>query len=67
MVFQFLERLSDRQEADAMGGRINWKFALRLSVIDPEFHFSVLAEFPPMLMQPCWSLRDHGVSLEEPV
>ena len=44
-VFQFLERLSNRQAADAVRGRIDWKYALGLELTDPGFHFSVLTEF----------------------
>jgi transposase len=44
-VFQFLEHLSDRQAADAVRARIDWKYALGLELTDPGFHFSVLSEF----------------------
>ena len=36
-VLQFVEGLSDRQAADAVRGRIDWKYALGLSLIDPGF------------------------------
>ncbi len=49
-VFQFLEHLSDRQAADAVRARINWKYALGLELTDPGFHFSVLAEFRARLV-----------------
>ena len=42
-VLQFLEHLSDRQAADAVRARIDWKYALGLELTDPGFHFSVLA------------------------
>src|SRR3954465_8618211 len=44
-VFQFLEHLRDRQAADAVRARIDWKYALGLELTDPGFHFSALAEF----------------------
>ena len=44
-VFQFLEGLSDRQAAEAVRSRIDWKFALGLELSDPGFDFSVLSEF----------------------
>src|SRR4030095_4197773 len=44
-VMQFAEDLSDRQAADAVRGRIDWKYALGLELDDPGFHFSVLSEF----------------------
>jgi transposase len=44
-VFQFLENLSDRQAADAVRGRLDWKYALGLELEDPGFDRSVLSEF----------------------
>ncbi len=49
-VFQFLEHLSDRQAADAVRARIDWKYALGLELTSPGFHFSVLAEFRARLV-----------------
>jgi len=49
-VFQFLEQFSDRQAADAVRGRIDWKYALGLELTDPGFHFSVLTEFRARLV-----------------
>jgi transposase len=40
-VLQFLEHLSDRQAADAVRSRIDWKYALDLTLDDPGFHFTV--------------------------
>jgi transposase len=50
-VFQFLEHLSDRQAADAVRSRIDWKYALGLELTDPGFHFSVLTEFRDRLLK----------------
>ncbi|MDP9479244.1 MAG: IS1182 family transposase [Actinomycetota bacterium] len=44
-VMQFAEGLSDRQAADAVRSRIDWKYALSLELEDPGFDFSVLSEF----------------------
>ncbi len=44
-IFQFAEGLSDRQAADAVRGRIDWKYALCLELEDPGFDASVLSEF----------------------
>lgn len=44
-IFQFLENLTDRQAADAVRGRVDWKYALSLKLEDPGFDFSVLSEF----------------------
>jgi transposase len=44
-VLQFAEGLSDRQAADAVRGRIDWKYALSLSLADAGFDATVLSEF----------------------
>jgi transposase len=44
-VLQFAEGLSDRQAADAVRSRIDWKYLLGLELEDPGFNFSVLSEF----------------------
>src|SRR5207302_2187806 len=49
-VLQFGEELSDRQAADAVRGRIDWKYALGLSLENPGFDFSVLSEFRARLI-----------------
>jgi transposase len=49
-IFQFLEHLSDRQAADAVRARIDWKYALGLELTDPGFHFSALTEFRARLV-----------------
>lgn len=50
LVFQFLEGLPDRQAADAVRGRIDWKYALALELTDPGFDASVLSEFRQRLV-----------------
>jgi transposase len=42
---QFAENLTDRQAADAVRGRIDWKYCLGLELTDQGFDFSVLSEF----------------------
>ena len=49
-VFQFLEGLSDRQAADAVRGRIDWKYALGLELSDAGFDASILSEFRSRLV-----------------
>jgi transposase len=44
-VLQFAEGLPDRKAADAVRGRIDWKYALGLELTDPGFDASVLSEF----------------------
>ncbi len=50
-VFQFLENLTDRQAADQVRARIDWKYALGLELDDSGFDFSVLSEFRTRLIQ----------------
>lgn len=45
LVFQFLEDLSDREAAENVRTRIDWKYALGLSLDDAGFDASVLSEF----------------------
>ena len=51
LIMQFLENLSDRQTADAVRGRIDWKYALSLELEDDGFDFSVLSEFRDRLIE----------------
>jgi transposase len=58
-VLQFAEGLPDRQAANAVRGRIDWKYALGLELADPglasrpgEFH-------PQALLEPCLNLSVH--------
>ena len=48
---QFLEDLSDRQAADAVRSRIDWKYMLGLTLEDPGFDYSVLSEFRQRLLE----------------
>src|SRR5262245_28794679 len=49
-VLQYIEGLSDRQAAEAVPGRIDWKYALRLELTDPGFNHTVLSEFRSRLV-----------------
>jgi transposase len=49
-VLQFCENLTDRQAADAVRGRLDWKYALGLPLDDEGFDFSVLSEFRSRLV-----------------
>ncbi len=44
-ILQFRENLPDRQAAEAVRGRIDWKYLLGLELTDAGFDFSVLSEF----------------------
>src|SRR5436189_1179574 len=50
-VLQFAEELPDRQAADAVRGRIDWKYLLGLDLADPGFDASVLSEFRKRLVE----------------
>src|SRR3954451_128125 len=49
-VLQFAENLTDRQAADAVRGRIDWKYCLGLALTDPGSDFSVLSQFRTRLV-----------------
>jgi transposase len=49
-VLQFREGLSDRQAADAVRGRLDWKYLLGLELSDPGFDHTVLVEFRQRLL-----------------
>ena len=49
-VLQFTGNLTDRQAADAVRGRLDWKYALGLPLDDEGFDFSVLSEFRSRLV-----------------
>lgn len=51
LVLQFVEGLSDRQAAEAVRSRIDWKYALGLELTPPGFDFSVLSEFRERLLE----------------
>ena len=64
-VFQFQEGLSDRQAAEAVRGRIDWKYALALELTDAGFDASVLSEFRSRLVAHGASERLLGVLVEQ--
>lgn len=49
-ILQFLEGLSDRAAADAVRGRIDWKYLLCLELDDSGVDYSVLCEFRTRLL-----------------
>jgi transposase len=53
-VLQFAENLTDRQAADAVRARIDWKYALGLELTDSGFDHTVLTGFRQRLI-------DHGL------
>lgn len=49
-IMQFLENLSDRQAAEAVRSRIDWKYLLGLELTDSGFDYSVLSGFRSRLV-----------------
>lgn len=49
-LLQYLEGLTDRQTADAVRSRIDWKYLLGLKLTNTGFHHSVLSEFRTRLV-----------------
>lgn len=49
-VMQYMENLTDRQAADAVRARIDWKYALSLELTDTGFDASILSEFRKRLV-----------------
>lgn len=50
-VLQFLEGLTDRQAAEAVRSRLDWKYTLGLELTDRGCHFSVLNGFRTRLLE----------------
>jgi len=50
-VLQFVEGLTDTQAADAVRGRVDWKYLLGLELTDQGFDSSVLTEFRGRLVE----------------
>jgi len=48
---QFAERLPDRPAADAVRGRIDWKYLLGLELTDAGFHYSMLSDFRKRVLE----------------
>lgn len=49
-ILQYVEGLSDRQAADAVRSRLDWKYLLCLELEDVGFDYSVLCEFRGRLL-----------------
>lgn len=62
-VLQFLLGLSDRQAAEAVRCRIDFKYAMAMELDDPGFHHSVLADFRDRLTEDDRADRLHDLAL----
>src|SRR5215472_7817047 len=63
-VLQFTENLTDRQAADAVRGRLDWKYCLGLALEDEGFDYSVLSEFRARLVAGSLELAVFDLLLE---
>src|SRR3954452_6176479 len=61
-LLQFREGLSDRQAAEAVRARIDWKYLLALELADPGFDYSVLCEFRGRLIERGFEICIDGLS-----
>lgn len=50
-VLQFADDLTDRQAAEAVRSRIDWKYCLGLELEDPGFHHGVLSDFRDRILE----------------
>src|SRR6266576_6757119 len=50
-LLQYVEDMTDRQAAEAVRERIDWKYLLGLELSDPGFDASVLSEFRARLVE----------------
>ena len=50
-ILQYTDNLTDRQAADAVRARIDWKYCLGLELTDEGFDFSLLSEFRQRLVE----------------
>ena len=50
-VLQYAEGLTDRQAADAVRSRIDWKYLMGLELTDAGFDYSILSEFRERLIE----------------
>ena len=49
-ILQYVEDLSDRQAAEAVRARIDWKYLLGLELTDQGFDFTILTDFRARLL-----------------
>jgi hypothetical protein len=74
LVMQYAEGLSDRQAAEAVWSRIDWKYALALPLEDAGFVHGILSQFRerfhidilcPALADTSWQGRDPDAESNE--
>ncbi|BCL79093.1 transposase [Ktedonobacteria bacterium brp13] len=65
-ILQFIEDLSDRQAAEAVRARIDWKYLLGLELTDPGFDFTLLTDFRARLLAGDAEQRIFEVVVQQP-
>jgi transposase len=55
-VLQYAENLTDRQAAEAVRCRLDWKYCLGLELDDSGFDYSVLSEFGTAWPKVIWRI-----------
>jgi len=65
LLLQYAEGLSDRQAAEAIRSRIDWKYVLRLEIDDPGLDHTVLCEFRNRMGNRLQALFDKLLRLAE--
>jgi hypothetical protein len=63
IILQYVEGLTDRQAAEAVRTRIDWKYLLCLEITDVGFDYSVLSEFRTRLIESSWEQKVFEVLL----
>ena len=63
IILQYVEGLTDRQAAEAVRTRIDWKYLLCLEITDAGFDYSVLSEFRTRLIESSWEQKVFEVLL----
>jgi hypothetical protein len=64
LIFQFLERVPDRQAVEMVKYHLGWKLALHLRLADPGFHPTTLVHFRQRLLEHAKSDLAFGAVLE---
>ena len=64
LIFQFLERVPDRQAVEMVRYHLGWKLALHLNLADPGFHPTTLGYFRQRLLEHAKSDLAFGAVLE---
>ena len=65
LILHYAEGLSDRQAAEAVRARIDWKYLLCLELSEQGFDYTILSEFRTRLIENEWENRLFEKLLEQ--